>query len=86
MVSRLPGVAPARYQRAITGALGVTLVQVGIGLYQANNGLPELAVGIHMVLAAVLLALVTTSLLSQRGVTRVEADQSRPRQTAMSSR
>ena len=86
VVSRLPGVAPARYQRAITGALGVALVQVGIGLYQANNGLPELAVGIHMVLAAVLLALVTTSLLSQRGVTRVEADQSRPRQTAMPSR
>jgi len=46
--------------------LGVTVAQVAIGIYQARNGLPELAVGIHMVLAAVLVALVTTLLLAQK--------------------
>lgn len=81
------GVGPASFRHAITGALGVALVQVGVGLYQAHNGLPEFAVGIHMVLAAVLLALVTTALLAQKtGPTREAADRFPPRETAVSSR
>lgn len=60
------GVGSAGFRRATTGALGVTVAQVATGLYQARNGLPELAVGIHMVLAAVLVALVTTLLLAQK--------------------
>lgn len=70
-------------RRATTGALAVTAVQIGVGLYQARNGLPELAVGVHMVLAAVLLAVVTTALLAQRApTTREEAGQPPQRQTA----
>jgi len=86
VVSRLPGVAPASYRRAMSGALIIGLTQVAVGLYQARNGLPELAVGIHMVLAAVLLALVTSALLAQRGATRAEVDRSPRKQKATSSR
>lgn len=39
--------------------LAVELVQVGVGLYQARNGLPPLAVGVHMVLAALSAAAMT---------------------------
>ena len=81
------GLGPASFRRSITGALGVALVQVGVGLYQARNGLPEIAVGIHMVLAAVLVALVTTALLAQKtGSTREAADQLPLRETAVTSR
>ena len=53
-----------RAQRAVIGAAALTLAQIGVGLYQARNGLPELFVGIHMVLAAVLVAVFVTWLLS----------------------
>jgi cytochrome c oxidase assembly protein subunit 15 len=43
--------------------LAVELVQVGVGLYQARNGLPVLAVGIHMVLAALTAAALTLVVL-----------------------
>lgn len=43
--------------------LGVELVQIGVGLYQARNGLPELAVGVHMVLAALAAAAMTVVVL-----------------------
>lgn len=46
--------------------LGVELVQIGVGLYQARNGLPELAVGIHMVLAALAAATMTVVVLHLR--------------------
>jgi len=36
--------------------LAIELVQVAVGLYQARNGLPVLAVGVHMVLAALTVA------------------------------
>ena len=39
------------------------LVQVAVGLYQARNGLPPLAVGIHMVLAALMAAAMTVVVL-----------------------
>lgn len=60
------GVGSPRFRATATGLLGVTVLQVGVGLYQARNGLPELFVGVHMVLAAVLVALATSLLLSQR--------------------
>lgn len=47
-----------------TGALlGVVLVQIAVGLYQARNGLPPLLVGIHMVLAALAAAAMTVVVL-----------------------
>jgi len=39
--------------------LAVELMQIGIGLYQARNDLPPLAVGVHMVLAAISVAVMT---------------------------
>src|SRR5690606_27782021 len=44
--------------------LAVELAQIALGLYQARNGLPELAVGAHMVLAALLAATMTVVVLS----------------------
>ncbi|MGR0317829.1 COX15/CtaA family protein [Agromyces sp. ZXT2-3] len=43
--------------------LAVELVQIAVGLYQARNGLPPLAVGVHMVLAALTAAAMTVVLL-----------------------
>ncbi|RLK49593.1 COX15/CtaA family protein [Microbacterium telephonicum] len=47
----------------ITALLGVELVQIAVGIYQARNGLPELAVGVHMVLAALTAAAMTVVVL-----------------------
>jgi cytochrome c oxidase assembly protein subunit 15 len=55
-----------RFRRTTTALLVVTIVQIGIGLYQARNGLPELFVGIHMVMAAILVAVTVSALLAQR--------------------
>ncbi|MFE5671737.1 heme A synthase [Agromyces sp. NPDC056523] len=43
--------------------LGVELLQIAVGLYQARNGLPPLAVGVHMVLAALTAAAMTVLVL-----------------------
>ncbi|KRE23548.1 heme A synthase [Agromyces sp. Soil535] len=43
--------------------LAIELVQVAVGLYQARNGLPPLAVGVHMVLAALTAAAMTVVVL-----------------------
>ncbi len=43
--------------------LAVELVQIAVGLYQARNGLPEIAVGTHMVLAALAAAAMTVVVL-----------------------
>ena len=59
-------VGSRRFRRTNTGLLAVTIVQIGIGLYQARNGLPELLVGIHMVMAAILVAIAISALLAQR--------------------
>ncbi|RWR21330.1 heme A synthase [Microbacterium enclense] len=50
-------------RRWATALLAVELVQIAVGLYQARNGLPELAVGIHMVLAALTAAAMTVVIL-----------------------
>ena len=43
--------------------LAAVLVQIAVGLYQARNGLPPLAVGVHMVLAALMAATMTVVVL-----------------------
>jgi len=86
-ITRVPALASDTLRRSITGAGAVALVQIGLGLYQARNGLPEWSVGLHMVLAAVLLALVSTVLLSGREVPTKEAVDRFPQpETATSGR
>lgn len=65
-LSWLASVGSRTFRRSISWAAGVTAVQIGVGLFQARNGLPELAVGVHMVLAAVLVAFVVSSGLALR--------------------
>lgn len=53
-------------RRAVTALLVVELVQIAVGLTQARTGLPPVLVGVHMVLAGLLVAAVTASVLSLR--------------------
>jgi cytochrome c oxidase assembly protein subunit 15 len=53
--------------------LAVELVQIGVGLYQARNGLPPLAVGVHMVLAALTAATMTVLVLKLKRSTTTDA-------------
>lgn len=64
------GSLPVR--RWITALLLVEFVQIAVGLYQARNGLPELAVGVHMVLAAVTAAVMVVVVLRLKRVRTVE--------------
>ncbi len=50
--------APLRWMLVL---LAVEVVQIAVGLYQARTGLPELAVGAHMVLAALAAAAFTVA-------------------------
>ncbi len=80
-LSWFAGVGSPRFKRTTAALLAVTIVQIGIGLYQARNGLPELFVGIHMVMAAVLVAITVSALLAQRlEPTRAELVDLHPRQ------
>lgn len=49
--------------RWVGALLVVELVQIAVGLYQARNGLPPFAVGVHMVLAALTAATMTVVVL-----------------------
>lgn len=55
-----------RLRVAVVLLIAVEFVQIAVGLTQARLGLPELLVGIHMVLAGALVAAMTATLLSQR--------------------
>jgi heme a synthase len=79
------GVGSPGFRRAVTGSLVVTVLQILVGLYQANSGLPVFAVGVHMVLAAVLVAFVTTALLAQREPVRVGEEDLSPRRGTVTS-
>ncbi|MGN7859275.1 COX15/CtaA family protein [Microbacterium sp. 22303] len=50
-------------RNAVIALLAIELVQIAVGLYQARNALPPLAVGVHMVLAAILVAACTVLVL-----------------------
>ena len=63
-----------RVRRFVAALLAVELVQVAVGIAQARTGLPELLVGIHMVLACVLVAAITAVVLSQRLPARAPAE------------
>lgn len=52
LLTVVAAVKSLRPRGALFALLIVEAVQIGVGLYQARHGLPELAVGIHMVLAA----------------------------------
>ena len=51
----------------VTPLLAVEAVQVAVGLTQARLGLPEILVGVHMVLACVLASAMTAVVLSLKG-------------------
>jgi cytochrome c oxidase assembly protein subunit 15 len=78
------GHAPLR--RAVVGLLVIEAVQIAVGITQARLGLPEVLVGIHMVLACVLIALVTLTLLSMRGSRTAEAFVASEYESASASR
>jgi len=65
---------PSRFLIAL---LVVEAAQVAVGLTQARLGLPEVLVGMHMVLAAVLVAAATAATLRMRSAD-AEADRGRP--------
>lgn len=48
----------------VLGLLGIELVQIAVGLIQANTGLPGILVGIHMTLAALLTSATTAVILA----------------------
>ncbi|MBS1905335.1 MAG: COX15/CtaA family protein [Actinobacteria bacterium] len=50
-------------RNAVIALMAIELAQIAVGLYQARNALPPLAVGVHMVLAAVLVATCTALVL-----------------------
>ncbi|GAA5209124.1 COX15/CtaA family protein [Microbacterium kyungheense] len=52
-------VGATRFRGWAIALLAVELVQIAVGLYQARNDLPPLAVGVHMVLAAIAVAVMT---------------------------
>jgi heme a synthase len=53
-------------RRFAAGLLGIELVQIIVGITQAKEGLPIVLVNIHLVLAAILVALMTAVVLAQR--------------------
>jgi heme a synthase len=61
--------------------LVIEALQIAVGLYQSRNGLPALAVGVHMVLACLLLAAMTAVVLS---TTRPRASRAQERQNGSS--
>ncbi|WP_346730626.1 COX15/CtaA family protein [Leucobacter allii] len=52
---------PLKWLAILMAAL---VVQIAVGVFQARNGLPELAVGVHMVLAALTAAAMTVVVLA----------------------
>jgi heme a synthase len=71
--------APSRLLRRATVALvAVEIVQIGVGLAQARLGLPVILVGVHMVLACVLVSVMTLVLVSLRAPSAVTATTDSP--------
>lgn len=69
----------------VAALLVIELIQIMVGLLQANLGLPPVLVGLHMVLACVLAAAMTTVVLNlkaQVGVTSDRADYASAHETS----
>jgi cytochrome c oxidase assembly protein subunit 15 len=52
--------------RALTALLAINIAQIVVGIAQSRLGLPELLVGLHMLLACLVTAAVTNALLNLR--------------------
>ena len=63
-----------RVHRYAMYLLAVEVLQIGVGLIQANTGLPGILVGIHMMLAATLAAAMTAVILSLKAPAAASAD------------
>lgn len=50
-------------KRWITALLIIMLIQIAVGIFQARSGLPPVAVGVHMVLAALSAATMTVTIM-----------------------
>ena len=81
----LAKVGSQRFSRTATALLALVLSQIMVGLYQARNGLPELFVGIHMVLAAIVVAIAVSLLLAQKGGVTEEPAGRRPQRQKVAS-
>lgn len=68
------GYTGTRVHRWLLALLGVELLQMAIGLVQANTGLPEGLVAAHMVLAALLASAMTVVVLSLKKPAAEAAD------------
>lgn len=64
LVGACLGIAVGRVRRYLFALVGVEVAQIGVGLLQSNTGLPEFLVGIHMVLASILVAVMVAVLLN----------------------
>jgi cytochrome c oxidase assembly protein subunit 15 len=71
----------ALIRRFALALLAVEIVQIIVGITQARLGLPEILVGLHMVLAAVLVSAMTAVVLSLRESASTEAPVYGPRET-----
>ncbi len=78
------GLRPLR--RAAIALVAVEAVQITVGLAQARLGLPELLVGIHMVLACVFIGVMTLVLLTLRGSETAKSENASPHELASSAR
>ncbi len=68
------GIRSTKVHRYAMYLLGVEVLQIGVGLIQANTGLPPLLVGVHMTLAALLAAVMTFVVLSLKAPVVAAAD------------
>jgi cytochrome c oxidase assembly protein subunit 15 len=72
LAASVRGKLPVR--RFVVALFVIELVQIVVGLLQANLGLPPVLVGVHMVLASVLAAAMTVVVLNLKAPTRQSAD------------
>ncbi|WP_343956228.1 COX15/CtaA family protein [Yaniella flava] len=49
--------------RSLLGLVVLLMIQIAVGVYQARSGLPPIAVGVHMVLAALVAAMTSVMVL-----------------------
>jgi cytochrome c oxidase assembly protein subunit 15 len=64
LVGAALGMTVGPVRRWLFWLVAVEIAQIGVGLLQSNTGLPAILVGIHMVLASVLVAVTVAVLLN----------------------